>query len=423
MTTIFINYRRKDIPGLVEKLYQCFKTYYDEEVFFDENNIEIGESIPDTVKKHITSCKLFLPVIGPNWDSEKYLKRLSQPNDWVRQEMELAKSQKKSIFPIFVNGGKAPETKLLPESLQTGIFDNKGIELGEAHVYWHEEIKHCFDDIKKLTGLEPKRNQQTSLDNEFLKLTSCLNRDEEKRKLVESKNSRQILFTASGPENSLFDRFAERCAINTKNVFRGILPGAIVKELSWREFNTASTTDQSYTLYKQIAEFISLPFEDSTPSVLQERLSHFFSKLHIGQSYVFYSIRRGGSPYRHQSGTVGKWWETWHEILSKQGCENVAVFLFSVPYWWQTLAFLKYFAQGKPLFLGKFYNKIQKDMLYDWQSDFKSYLDATNKKSHFDLALLDKEISDLFTKQKNIQYQDAVAHLEQALAKTYRLNG
>jgi TIR domain len=419
MTTLFINYRRKDIPGLVEKLHQCLKEYYGDEVFVDYSKIEIGDSIPETIKKHIASCKLFLPVVGPNWDSDKYLQSLHQPNDWVRQEMEMAKSLKKAIFPIFINGGKTPDTELLPDSLKTGVFDIKGIELGEAHAYWPEEIKHCFGKIKKITGLEPQLNQRTNLDEEYLKLTACLNRDEEKRKLVESKNYRQSLFTASGSENSLFDRFAERCALNTRSVFRGILPGAVVKQLSWREYDTVSTADQSNILCRQIAELLSLPFEESRLVDLPERLNHFFSKLDKNQAYIFFTIRRGGSPYRHQSGAIGRWWDTWDKILGQQCSDKVAVLVFSVPYWWQTLAFSKFFGQGKPLFIGDFKNYMQQEMLYDWKNDFESYLDAVNKKSQFDLSKLDKEISSLFTKRKNVPYQDAVAHLEQTLAKTY----
>ncbi|MBO1924584.1 toll/interleukin-1 receptor domain-containing protein [Thiomicrorhabdus sp. 6S3-12] len=85
---VFISYSTKDldtvnhIKGMLENPHI--------ETFFAENSVEPGESLTGKIYPAIKSADLFLLM----WSSN------SQDSKWVAQEIELAKSENKTIVPI-----------------------------------------------------------------------------------------------------------------------------------------------------------------------------------------------------------------------------------------------------------------------------------------------------------------------------------
>jgi len=92
----------------------------------------------------VGQCDALIAVIGRNWASSKYLddqRRLDDPNDFVRIEIEAALSRKIRVIPILVDGATMPRPDDLPDSLKK-LTRRQGIEISHTR----------FDsDVERLT--------------------------------------------------------------------------------------------------------------------------------------------------------------------------------------------------------------------------------------------------------------------------------
>lgn len=121
---IFISYRRDDsrhVAGrLVDRLAQTFKR---DQLFMDVDAIEPGldfvKVLTEKVQK-VRDCDVFLAVVGPQWISATDAngrKRLDDPNDFVRVELEAALQRDIRVIPVLVDGAQMPLANELPEPL------------------------------------------------------------------------------------------------------------------------------------------------------------------------------------------------------------------------------------------------------------------------------------------------------------------
>ena len=419
---IFINYRRKDYKGSVKFFLQCLRNDYGDVIFFDESSIEKGAIFPDKIKQALKACQLFLPVIGPNWEKDEYLHRLLDPEDWVRQELELAKTQIKYIIPVLIDrDGKPPAANLLPESIREGIFDRNAIELGKDDAFWPEELKRYYELIEKHTGLKPTPRVKTILDEHYKKLTYCLDRNEEIKKIKTSRNTRQVLFSGSGAENTPFDRFVERCCISDNSNFTSIFPDATPKRIGLNFFKTSPKEDYPKELYNQISRALGLPKVNSD----EEMITAIKYQFKCGQRYVFWAQRSGDSAHKQSGGAIGIWWDTWHMLLDEGQNQNVLVLLFTIPKWLQRWLFFLYRKPGRPHYIGHFKDKIDKQFIDDWEDEFTVYLQIANKQTAFDHTILGNKLSEFFPSNrfslvKTFEYNKAVDNLHKALIESYQ---
>jgi hypothetical protein len=119
---IFINYRRGDEPGFTGRLFDRLETAFPaDQLFMDVDSIAPGLDFVRVLEEHVGRCDIFLAVIGPNWlaaRDEAGNKRLDNPNDFVRIEIESALKLGKRIVPVLVNNAAMPQAHQLPESLE-----------------------------------------------------------------------------------------------------------------------------------------------------------------------------------------------------------------------------------------------------------------------------------------------------------------
>src|SRR5271170_4236084 len=99
---IFINYRRGDEPGftqaLLGRLEQAFPA---ERLFIDVDNIPAGEDFVHMLGSQVAQCDVLLAVIGNGWLDAKDARgsrRLDDPHDFVRIEIESALKQGKRVI-------------------------------------------------------------------------------------------------------------------------------------------------------------------------------------------------------------------------------------------------------------------------------------------------------------------------------------
>ena len=427
---IFINYRRKDVPGLVDDFFHCLKNFYGDVIFLDNNGIGTGEVIPDEIKFNLEGCELFLPIIGPNWDSDKHLQRLKDPKDWVRKEIELARALNKFIIPVLMLRDELPDVQDLPDGLKTGIFERKVIKLPEEPKYWPNIIRDQHEEIKAHANLESlPPSEKIDLHHDHQKLAYCLNHDVAIKTIKDSRKNRQVLFCGSGSNDNELKYFAERCSVNFAHTFIGVLPGARVHYISW-DFNALTPDEYQAKLCGQIAE--ALPAAQTSATTGQptlETLKDHFKTLESGQSYIFWAKREDGfSPYQTRAATRA-WWDTWHSLLVERENQNIIVLLFTDTSWLQWLNLFSRFKKHPYQHVGHFKGKIHKKYLDKWQRDFiNGYLQNDQNKSQFDQTLLKNTLSGLLKKEfsslsflrKSLPYDTAVDFLNSALQQAYR---
>ena len=120
---VFINYRRKDAPGMAGRLFDRLEhDFSEDQLFFDVDNIPAGRDFIAYLDEQVEACDVLLAVVGPDWqsqlDTQEYKEAGKQTKDFVRIEIEAALRQDKTVIPVLVSGAEMPREEDLPEALQ-----------------------------------------------------------------------------------------------------------------------------------------------------------------------------------------------------------------------------------------------------------------------------------------------------------------
>ena len=84
------------------------------------DTIEPGVDFAEEIFRAVAACKVLLAIIGPTWltaADERGRRRLDDPDDIVRLEIEAALARGVRVIPILVEGAVMPAREDLPESL------------------------------------------------------------------------------------------------------------------------------------------------------------------------------------------------------------------------------------------------------------------------------------------------------------------
>jgi hypothetical protein len=117
---IFISYRRGDAAHYAGRLYDRLSDRLGpEQVFMDVDSIEVGLDFAETIQRALDTCKVLLVLIGPNWLAPDSWgrKRLDDPDDIVRIELESALSREILVVPILIDGARMPAAGELPAAI------------------------------------------------------------------------------------------------------------------------------------------------------------------------------------------------------------------------------------------------------------------------------------------------------------------
>ena len=121
-SSIFVSYRREDAADAVGRMCDHLGSRFGSHaVFRDVDAIPIGADFPAHIRERLTACQVLLAVIGPHWTAARDINgvpRLDDPKDWVRVELETARSVGVPIVPVLISGATMPHGAELPESLR-----------------------------------------------------------------------------------------------------------------------------------------------------------------------------------------------------------------------------------------------------------------------------------------------------------------
>jgi len=122
MPKVFISYRRSDSQMVAGRLREALALRYGHDAIFrDKDSIGAGEDWTQAIESGLAGGVVVLALIGPGWASAvdaQGRRRLDDPADWNRVELELALQRGARVIPLRVEDAPLPSAAELPPSLQ-----------------------------------------------------------------------------------------------------------------------------------------------------------------------------------------------------------------------------------------------------------------------------------------------------------------
>src|SRR5215472_4013719 len=119
---IFLSYRREDAAPYARLLqFQLRERFPDAQVFMDLDSIEPGLDFAEVIQEAVGSCAVLVALIGRQWVTladEGGNRRLDDPGDYVRFEVQTALERGIRVIPVLVDGASPLRQQQLPSELQ-----------------------------------------------------------------------------------------------------------------------------------------------------------------------------------------------------------------------------------------------------------------------------------------------------------------
>lgn len=164
MGSIFISYRRQDSVAYAGRIYDRLTERFGAgNVFMDIDSIDPGADFVNVLAEKIRFCEVMLVVLGPDWVSmrdENEKLRLSDPEDYVRQEITVGLERKIRLIPLLVSGAKMPAEKDLPDQLST-LARLQAVTISDIH--FHRDVDALIETFQE-TGLTASESMEINGD-------------------------------------------------------------------------------------------------------------------------------------------------------------------------------------------------------------------------------------------------------------------
>jgi WD40 repeat protein len=132
---IFISYRREETAYPAGWLYDRLVEHFGQgKVFKDVDSIALGDDFAEVINAAVAHCDVLLALIGDGWltiTGEDGRRRLEDPGDFVRLEIEAALARGIRVIPVLVDGARMPQAADLPPSL-ANLVRRQALELSPS---------------------------------------------------------------------------------------------------------------------------------------------------------------------------------------------------------------------------------------------------------------------------------------------------
>jgi cytochrome b pre-mRNA-processing protein 3 len=122
MTKIFLSYRRQDTKAIAGRIFDRLEAKFGRDaVFMDVDSIPPGVDFHEWLNGEVAQASIVVALIGPDWANARDNsgnRRLDNPNDFVRIELEAALLRKIPIVPLLIDGAPFPRLDEFPNSLK-----------------------------------------------------------------------------------------------------------------------------------------------------------------------------------------------------------------------------------------------------------------------------------------------------------------
>src|SRR5690349_6333839 len=110
---IFISYRRKDAPAYAGWLFDRLAAHFGRErIFRDVDTIDLGDDFQEVLRAKVAQCEVLLALVGQGWADARDKtgrRRLDDPADIVRIELETALKRNVRVIPVLIEGAGMPD--------------------------------------------------------------------------------------------------------------------------------------------------------------------------------------------------------------------------------------------------------------------------------------------------------------------------
>jgi hypothetical protein len=155
MARIFITYRSEDPGWSVALDRELSIVFGPEQVFRASRTMQLGESFPERIRVGIANASVLLAVIGPRWLEPRTdgLRRIDDPDDWVRREIRLALEAGQLVVPVLVDGVRPLVAEELPADVRA-LAERQYVRLGhkDAEADIHRLIERLQQRVPGLVG-------------------------------------------------------------------------------------------------------------------------------------------------------------------------------------------------------------------------------------------------------------------------------
>ncbi|MBU1362879.1 MAG: toll/interleukin-1 receptor domain-containing protein [Gammaproteobacteria bacterium] len=162
MPGIFISYRRDDQAGFAGRLADVLvSTFGADNVFRDIEDIHPGEDFVVAIEQQLAAVDVMLVVIGQAWltVSRNGTRRLDEPEDFVRREIEAGLKSGKIVLPVLVGGATMPAERDLPPAI-VALARRQSFILSD--IGWTSDVARLVDVVKPYFPVSIHRPAQRS---------------------------------------------------------------------------------------------------------------------------------------------------------------------------------------------------------------------------------------------------------------------
>ncbi len=152
--SIFISYRRSDSTAETDRIYDRLVADFGQgRVFQDVDSIPLGVDFAEYLDDAVSRCQVVLVIIGRTWltvTEPDGTRRLDNPDDFVRIEVESALKRRIPVIPVLIQGASMPRRPELPESLQS-LARRNGMQVGH-NPRFHPDMNRLVKGLKGVLG-------------------------------------------------------------------------------------------------------------------------------------------------------------------------------------------------------------------------------------------------------------------------------
>lgn len=164
MAGIFISYRRDDAKHAAGRLVDRLVTAVGRDrLFMDVDNIEPGLDFVKVLGDQVAQADVLLALIGPGWLNARDARgnrRLDNPADFVRIEIEAALARDIRVVPVLLDGAELPEPETLPASLRS-LLRRNAVRI--SHERFGAEADELAAAMKRALGLPKTESPERGL--------------------------------------------------------------------------------------------------------------------------------------------------------------------------------------------------------------------------------------------------------------------
>ena len=122
---VFVSYRRADTAQVAGRVFDRLVAAYGRDcVFKDVDSIALGTDFRSAIEESLSRCDAMVVLIGKHWldAAGERGRRLDDPTDFVRLELEGALARQFRMIPLLAEGAEMPTEAQLPASLKGLAF-------------------------------------------------------------------------------------------------------------------------------------------------------------------------------------------------------------------------------------------------------------------------------------------------------------